>query len=290
MAWHELELTVSSTDLAEAEALLGLVGAEAVSLSGASSTEILEPAPGEAPVWPTVTVRALFSSEQRARAVAAAIPGHLRTAESPQFREVSHTDWSGGWPRLPAARDVGDRLTLLPADAGEPPPGRTPVRLRMGLAFGTGEHPTTRMCLEWLDSSLSPAATILDYGCGSGVLAIAALKLGASRAWAVDVEPQALTATNDNAQLNAVSDRLWAGLPEQLPEIRVDVLVANILSGPLAGLVDRLASLVMPGGDLVLSGMLTDQAVPLRAAYSRYFDDFGETRLGRWTTLFAVRR
>jgi ribosomal protein L11 methyltransferase len=187
------------------------------------------------------------------------------------------------------ARSIGRRLWLTPANDDAGPADRTHVRLNMGLAFGTGAHPTTALCLEWLDAHLVSGATVLDYGCGSGVLAIAALALGASRAWAIDNDPQALLATRANAALNGVSERVFVGAPESLPNLTVDVLVANILATPLIELAPMLTARLGSKGALVLSGVLEHQAPQVVAAFAPQFGAFEIDTLQGWARLAARR-
>jgi ribosomal protein L11 methyltransferase len=163
------------------------------------------------------------------------------------------------------------------------------VKLNLGLAFGTGDHPTTALCLEWLDANLEPGTRLLDYGCGSGILAIAALRLGAATASAVDIDPQALLATRENADLNNVASQLWIGLPDDLPETEADVLVANILAGPLQDLAARFHELVSPGGRIVLSGILAGQSRAVQEAYAGHFGPFDEQQCDGWIRLSATR-
>jgi ribosomal protein L11 methyltransferase len=159
----------------------------------------------------------------------------------------------------------------------------------MGFAFGTGEHPTTALCLEWLDAHVAPGNTVLDYGCGSGILALAALALGASTAWATDTDPQALLATRANGALNGVAERLHVAAPEDLEVLPVDVLVANILARPLIELAPKLAPRVRPGGRLVLAGLLERQAADVTAAYAPWFGAFERGTQDTWVRLAAVR-
>jgi ribosomal protein L11 methyltransferase len=159
----------------------------------------------------------------------------------------------------------------------------------MGLAFGTGEHPTTSLCLDWLERHVRPGCTLLDYGCGSGVLALAALALGAHRAFAVDNDEQALMATRANAELNDVTQRLVVSAPGDLPAVRVDVLAANILAGPLVELAPSFAAFVRPGGQLVLSGIVERQALHVAAAFAPYFSHPESTLRDGWVCLAARR-
>jgi ribosomal protein L11 methyltransferase len=160
----------------------------------------------------------------------------------------------------------------------------------MGLAFGTGEHATTAQCLEWLERHVANGITVLDYGCGSGILALAALALGARFAYAVDNDPQAVTAAQANAALNGAADRLFVGEPAALPAVRVDVLVANILAGPLVELAPMFAERVVPGGMLVLSGILEAQAARVAAAYTADFSDVSQAARDGWVRLAARRK
>jgi ribosomal protein L11 methyltransferase len=160
----------------------------------------------------------------------------------------------------------------------------------MGLAFGTGEHPTTALCLEWLDANVAPRSTLVDYGCGSGVLALTALALGARYAWAIDNDEQALAATRANATLNGLTQRLFVGAPHELPGVAADVLVANILARPLVELEPELAARVAPGGRIVLSGILVAQAARVTAAYDDAFTSFEQEAREGWVRLSATRK
>jgi ribosomal protein L11 methyltransferase len=195
-------------------------------------------------------------------------------------------DWRRNWRQRVDARRFGARLTLVPAE--ETAPDAAALRLHMGLAFGTGEHPTTALCLEWLDRNVGTGSRVLDYGCGSGVLALAALKLGAHFAYAVDNDPQALAATNDNARLNGLGS-LWIGPPESLPAVEVDLIVANILAGPLEHLAPAFAARARPGCVLALSGILEAQAEQVEHAYAPFFEGFEYEIRDGWARLTARR-
>src|SRR5690606_18239972 len=217
----------------------------------AGSTPQLEPPPRETPLWPAVGVQALFPLDVELEALA-----RLLEAKFPEALiergTLGDDDWRSALEEPVTPRRIG-AIELLGADS--PPsgaPGVHAVRLHMGFAFGTGEHPTTRPCLASLDAERPSGVDVLDYGCGSGVLALAALALGAAHAFAVDNDDQALVAARRNAELNRVGDRLWIGSPDALPERRFGVVLANILAGPLVELAPALAARTAPGGRIVL--------------------------------------
>jgi ribosomal protein L11 methyltransferase len=286
---QQLTLQLAAAAVPAAEALLELAGAESIALADAGDDPVLEPLPETTPLWPEVTLRAVFP----ASAELASLTGLLRSACAARHFEIAplrDADWQAAIRQVFTARPFGRRIWLAPADDAAVPAGRTGIRLHMGLAFGTGEHPTTALCLAWLDANVGSGATVLDYGCGSGVLAIAALGLGARHAWATDTDPQALAATHANAELNGVAPRLTIVAPEEVPALAVDILAANILAGPLIALAPRLASYVRPGGALVLSGILATQAAQVARAYSPYCTDFAQAHEQGWVRVAATRR
>jgi ribosomal protein L11 methyltransferase len=283
-----LTFTLASADVPKAEALVELAGAEAISLHDAADDPVLEPEPATAPLWPTVIVRALFAGDADLSRLSELLRAAC-AAERLTVTDLEESDWQRGLRQTVAARPIGGRLWLAPADDAAVPTGRIGIRLNMGLAFGTGAHPTTALCLDWLDAQLPSGATLLDWGCGSGVLAIAALALGATRAWAVDNDPQALIATTANAALNRVSERLFVGAPSALPPITVDVLVANILAAPLIELAPAFAARVEPNGALVLSGVLNHQTSGIVTAFERHFGAFEVATSEGWARVTARR-
>ncbi|MGI9259779.1 MAG: 50S ribosomal protein L11 methyltransferase [Gammaproteobacteria bacterium] len=289
MPWSQLEFKVRAKDLARAESLLTLAGADAIALGDAADAPLLEPAPGTTPVWPTIAIRALFSSATAARSIADAMSEELFVEGESVCCKLSEADWIDGLLQKPFRQVIGERLILLSPEE-DAPADRVSVRLHRGLAFGTGAHPTTRLCLEWLDTHVTEETSIIDYGCGSGVLAISALRLGAHSAWAIDIEPQALVATRDNAELNEVSNRTWIGEPEKLPDIRAEILAANILAGTVLELSQRFQELVAPGGRILLSGILDEQADEVQKALSSGFGSFEKETLDGWVALSASTR
>ncbi|HEX9875071.1 MAG TPA: 50S ribosomal protein L11 methyltransferase [Gammaproteobacteria bacterium] len=288
--WQRLELHLAAGDLPRAEALLRLLGAESVSLLPGAADDIVEPAPGTMPLWPRIRVRALFPPKIDMARAAKILDGELGAGVASCAARVRDEEWADALIQRPVRLKLGARLLLADAAADIDDGERMSVRLHRGFAFGTGDHPTTRLCLEWLDAHLRRDATVIDFGCGSGVLAIAALRLGASRAWGVDIEPQALTASADNALLNGVSDRLWLGAPDALPRLRVEVLIANILAQPLIELASRFAELCAPSASLVLAGVHAHQAADVESAYLDGFLDFRRVERDGWVCLSATRK
>jgi ribosomal protein L11 methyltransferase len=286
---QQLTVQLDAAAVPTAEALLELAGAESISLADAGDDPVLEPLPETTPLWPNVTLRAVFSAD----AELSSVLGLLERACGARNAEVSplrDADWQAAIRQVFKARPFGQRIWLAPADDPEVPAGRIGLRLHMGLAYGTGEHPTTALCLGWLDANVRAGATLLDYGCGSGVLGIAALALGAGHVWATDNDPQALAATRSNAELNGVTSRITIAAPEALPAVTVDLVAANILAGPLVALAPLLATHLRPGGAIVLAGLLAAQAADVTQAYAPYCTDFAQTSEQAWVGLAAVRR
>jgi ribosomal protein L11 methyltransferase len=273
MPWLQLVLTADREDARLIEAALESAGALAVTMADAADDPLLEPPPGASPLWQAVRLTALFPDESEARRRTVRLADSLaeRLTAPPRFGRLVDRCWERAWLDEFAPRRFGERLWVCPRGQQAGAEDGVIVTLDPGLAFGTGHHPTTALCLRWLDRVPLLGATIADYGCGSGILAIAALKLGALRAIAVDHDSQALEATAANAAENGVDDRLLVCPPEELPEAVVDLLVANILAGPLMELAARFAALVRPNGHLGLSGLLEDQVAAVRRVYSPHF-------------------
>ncbi|MBK8638814.1 MAG: 50S ribosomal protein L11 methyltransferase [Chromatiaceae bacterium] len=298
MPWLQITLATDREHATLLEAALENIGALAVTLGDAGDEPQLEPPPGATPLWGQVLVNALFepdaASRQDAEALVASLTGHL--AAPPRYERIEDQAWEHTWRDDFAPTRFGERLWVCPR--GERPvdeqPDQVIVELDPGLAFGTGHHATTALCLKWLDGAALTGTRLIDYGCGSGILAIAALKLGAAQALAVDHDPQALEATQANASENGVADRLRClaaeDMPPGLPEERADYLVANILAGPLIELAPRLAALVHPGGALALSGLLFDQVGSVTAAYAPWFDLEPPEIQEDWVLLAGRRR
>jgi ribosomal protein L11 methyltransferase len=288
VGWQQLVVRVRAADVAHAEALLRLAGAAALAAGDAGDDALLEPAPGALPLWPHVELRALFAAGIDLDRLRALVEAAVPTEGPASIAAVEDEDWHAAWRERITALEFGSALAIVPAEAARPRQTAC-VKLHMGLAFGTGRHPTTALCLDWLARNPPRAARVLDYGSGSGILALAALALGAQRAWAVDYDPQALIATKDNADLNDRGAALWVGPPERLPAVEVDLVLANIVAGTLMDLAPRFAACMRPGATVVLSGILPDQRAAVEAAYSRSFEGFEVATTEQWFRITAKR-
>ena len=262
-------LAIGHLDPEPFEALLFELGAASVTLLDAGDDPVLEPAPGATPLWPTIEMRALFAQDADRERLGAALSLLAPGIAPPGFSIVADRAWEREWLVDFKPMRFGKRLWICPG--GQPVDAADAVRVELdpGLAFGTGTHATTALCLTWLESNNLEGRVLVDYGCGSGILGIAALKLGAHRVHAIDIDPQAQTATRSNAARNGVSDRLAFDMP---PPGTADVLVANILAGPLVDLAASLQELMLPRSELALSGILLDQVETVTAAYRPWFD------------------
>ena len=286
----QLTMDIGSLDPGPYEDALFELGAVAVTLGDAADDPVLEPAPGETPLWPTVVVKAIFAATTDPRAIAAALAVALPGAPPAHFEVLPDKAWEREWLRDFRPMRFGRRLWVCPGGLPVDDPDAVRIELDPGLAFGTGTHPTTALCLEWLASQPLAGRQVVDYGCGSGILGIAAARLEAAAVRAIDIDPQALTATRDNAGRNGVDRRLTVTGDPELATGGTDVLVANILAGPLVELAPRFAAAVRPGGRLALSGLLVEQAATVTAAYRPWFDiDTTATRDG-WALLAGLRR
>jgi ribosomal protein L11 methyltransferase len=298
MPWLELSLRCPAHDESRLEIALEDVGALSVSLMDAAAAEnekaILEPGVGETPLWPEMIVTALFSQgtdEALLLHALEAMDDHidLSTAE---FRVVEDQDWERAWMDQFKPMKFGERTWIVPWNLEVPAEAADEVIVRLdpGLAFGSGTHPTTALCLQWLDSLDLNKKTVLDYGCGSGILALAALKLGAKAAVGVDNDPQALSASVDNAERNGVGEKLRVYLPDDEPAATYPVVVANILASALDALAEKLATRVATGGLIALSGILHGQEDALLQRYAPWFDDLQAERMDDWMRITGVKR
>ena len=304
MPWLELTLRCREQDQPRYERALDDVGALAVTLLDAdvdtpNEHAILEPGVGETPLWGEIALSALFDADTDALVLLAALEAFDADLDwsNASFRKVEDQDWERAWMDQYVPLAFGARTWIVPWNRDLPVEAQAHdaavVRLDPGLAFGSGTHPTTSLCLQWLDALAQAGQleglAVLDFGCGSGILALAALKLGAARAVGVDNDPQALLATADNAQRNGIAERMNVFLPDDEPVAQYPVVVANILASALDALADTLAARVAPGGRIALSGILAGQEDALLDRYGEWFDALAVAQEGDWIRIDGVR-
>lgn len=305
MPYLELALRCSESEQPRYERALEDVGALAVTLLDADAdttneSAILEPGVGETPLWRSLSLSALFPHDADGLALLAALEAFDPALDwtRVQFQNIEDQDWERAWMDTYAPLHFGRRTWIVPWNHALPEAAREAdaavIRLDPGLAFGSGTHPTTSLCLQWLDAladeGVLTGAQVLDYGCGSGILALAALRLGAGSAVGVDNDPQALAASRDNAERNGLSAALELHPPQASPARTYPVVVANILASALDGLADTLAGHTAPGGRIALSGILDGQEEALLRRYRPWFENLALAREGDWVRIDAVRR
>jgi ribosomal protein L11 methyltransferase len=274
MAWWQFSLNCQASELEQVEDLMLGLGALSISLSDAGDEPIYEPLPGDNPVWQESTVAATFDGnndhEFLYQQLTGELPDHL--ASGVRLKTLQDQDWNQAYRQHFRPLQCAPNLWIVPSWSEPPDPGATNIQLDPGLAFGTGSHATTALCLAWLGAGEIDNQRVIDYGCGSGILAIAAIKLGAQQVIAVDIDAQALTACKSNMQANRIdTEQIQVTLPEELKASVVDLLIANILAGPLIDLAPRFAGLIRPGGKILLSGILDTQLEDIQLAYEPYF-------------------
>lgn len=291
MPFLQVSFATPAAAAESAEAACFELGAASVTLADAADNAILEPAPGTTPLWPYLRVTALFAIDRDPQAVVESLCAGLHGLAPAEVsvERIADRVWEREWLRDFHAMRFGQRLWVVPTHESIETADAVVVAMDPGLAFGTGTHATTALCLDWLDGARLEGRRVVDFGCGSGVLAVAALKLGARHVHAVDIDAQALLATRSNAAANGVGERITITAPEEL-RAPCDILVANILAGALIELAPRLAALVVPGGDLVLSGVLTSETDAVTLAYESWFDMNEPCQRDIWARIDGHRR
>lgn len=292
MSWQQLVCHTTSDKQDIIVDTMEAAGAVSITWQDAEDNPILEPKPGEMRLWESLVVTALYENDVDLTALLLTLETHKTdwNIQALQQETVEDQPWERAWMDSYQPMCFGQRLWIYPSWYETPNDDSVKLLLDPGLAFGTGTHPTTALCLEWLDGEDVTGKTVLDYGCGSGILAIAALKLGAISAVGTDIDPQALQATQDNAERNAVDpEQLHTCYPKVLPNQTYDIVMANILAGPLVELAPELLNAIRMGGKLVLSGILAEQTESIRAAYQPHLSDFIVTQKDDWIRVTGIR-
>ncbi|MFQ1049699.1 50S ribosomal protein L11 methyltransferase [Avibacterium paragallinarum] len=274
MAWVQIRINSTNQQAESLSDYLEEIGSVSVTFMDSQDTPIFEPLPGETRLWGNTDVIALFDAETEMQQIVHQLKsaGYLSEDTAYKIEQIEDKDWEREWMDNFHPMQFGKRLWICPSWREVPDENAVNVMLDPGLAFGTGTHPTTALCLEWLDGLDLQDKTVIDFGCGSGILAIAALKLGAKSAVGIDIDPQAILASRNNAEQNGVADRLQLFLAKDTPaDLQADVVVANILAGPLKELSPTISQLVKPQGQLGLSGILETQAQSVCEAYEAAF-------------------
>lgn len=291
MPWLQLRIDTSQEQAPAIEDAMLNAGAASVTLEDNADQPIFEPALGETPLWQETRVTGLFDANTDTAQAERSLKEEIGKGLTLHWHILEDKDWEREWMQYYHPIQCGENFWICPSWLDAPNPSAVNLRLDPGLAFGTGTHPTTFLCLQWLAEQNLRDRTLMDYGCGSGILGIAALLLGARSALGVDIDPQALMASRDNAKRNGLpEDAFPVYLPKKAPVEPADIVVANILAGPLVELAPQLSALTRPGGALCLSGVLATQAQAVIAAYEHEFEFAPIAEKEEWVRLTARKR
>lgn len=294
MPWIQVKLNATSENAEQiSDMLMEETGALSVTFLDAKDVPIFEPLPGETRLWGETDIVALYDAETDMDLVIAQLKASSVLDENFAYKveQLEDKDWEREWMDNFHPMKFGERLWICPSWREIPEPDAINVMLDPGLAFGTGTHATTALCLEWLESIDLTGKTVIDFGCGSGILAIAAIKLGAAKVVGIDIDPQAITASKENAARNGVVDQLELFLPEEQPENLVaDVVIANILAAPLRELSSIITAHVAPGGALAMSGVLDTQALDVASYYSENFTLDAIAEQQEWCRISGIKK
>jgi ribosomal protein L11 methyltransferase len=275
MPWLQLTLEADDSNSELLSDLLNQAGAAAVTMQDAQDNPIFEPPPGSTPLWKQLYLTGLFEADADIESILTYMESAFGEKLSYTLNPLEDKDWTRAWMDNFKPMQFGSRVWICPSWHTPPDPKAVNIMLDPGLAFGTGTHPTTALCLQWLDEHLTQPLDVIDYGCGSGILGIAANLLGAKKVYAIDLDPQALVATQANAEKNGVESDIdtysVAQFNQLHAQLQCPLLLANILAGPLIELAAMLASHVAAGGQIVLSGILAEQAEKVAYAYQQWF-------------------
>lgn len=292
MAWHQISIITNENTAPKLADFFSNLGAVSVTYMDAEDEPVYEPGIGETKIWSNTQVIALFELDAEPELIKTLVFRQFKNDELHdwQHEAVADQEWERAWMEYYKPMKFADKLWVCPTNQEQFEPGTVCLTLDPGLAFGTGTHPTTALCLEWLASHDLADKTVIDYGCGSGILAVAAILLGANIAHAVDIDPQAITATQSNALKNNVQDKIKCYLPEQFYPFQADIVLANILAKPLIDMSEQICALLVSGGQLVLSGILREQAESVISAYQQNINFNPLIQQEDWIRLDGVKR
>ena len=298
MKWLQIHITVEQAQVDFTETLLSSLGAVSVTLDDAENQDLLEPLPGETPLWNKVIVTGIYAQEEGEEIDVSALETFIRTqlpTEPMRSEFMEDQEWERTWMDAYEPIQIAEKYWIVPEWMEAPEADAVNIKLDPGLAFGTGNHASTFLCLQWLGKTDVKDKIVIDYGCGSGILGVAALLLGAKKVYATDIDPQAVLATKQNAELNGVLEHLYVGLPEEFNiefnHQKADVFVANILAGPLMALAPEFSTLIKSEGEFALAGILEEQVTDVSAVYSQFFDIIEvEKREEQWCRISGKRQ
>ncbi|MCX7100482.1 MAG: 50S ribosomal protein L11 methyltransferase [Methylobacter sp.] len=292
MTWHQITVITNENLAPRIADFFDNLGAVSVTYMDAEDEPVYEPAIGETKIWSNTEVIALYEIDVDPLLIKTRLYAQFKADQMHNYRHeiIEDQEWERAWMEFYKPMKFAEKLWVCPTDQEQYETGTVCLTLDPGLAFGTGTHPTTALCLEWLASHELAGKTVIDYGCGSGILAVAGILLGAKIAHAVDIDPQAITATQSNALKNKVADKVACYLPEQFTPIQADLVLANILAKPLIDMAEQISNLVAPGSQLVLSGILYEQAESVMNAYQKYIIFNPPVQQEDWIRLDGIKR
>ncbi|MFW1851888.1 50S ribosomal protein L11 methyltransferase [Acinetobacter guillouiae] len=298
MKWLQIHITVEQAQVDFTETLLSSLGAVSVTLDDAENQDLLEPLPGETPLWNKVIVTGIYAQEEGEDIDVTALETFIRTqlpTEPMRSEFLEDQVWERSWMDYYEPIQIGEKYWIVPEWIEPPEADAVNIKLDPGLAFGTGNHASTFLCLQWLGKTDVKDKVVIDYGCGSGILGVAALLLGAKKVYATDIDPQAVLATKQNAELNGVLENLYVGLPEEFnaefKNQQADILVANILAGPLMSLAKEFSTLIKSEREFALAGVIEEQVTDVSSIYSEFFDIVEvEKREETWCRISGSRK
>ncbi len=288
MRWYKVELACSRANANTLEEILVAIGAISISMTNKSKKDIYEPGVGETPLWDLINISALFEDKILEKDIASAL--NLIEYSDLSISELEETNWIESYQKNFQPIKFGKNLCVVPSwEESNKFDDKTIIKMDPGLAFGSGSHETTHLCLEYLDSSNLKELTVIDYGCGSGILSIAALSLGAKNVIAVDIDPQAIIATKENAKINNVDKKISIVSSDSLADTEADLLIANILSNPLMTLRDKFIELIKSNGRIVISGIMKKQLQEVSKHYEEFCNIVDIKERNKWCLIELLK-